>query len=324
MTDKKIEPKIYILHENNDWVVPLREALDSSRAPYEEWFLSEGIIDLSSVPPEGVFYNRMSASSHRRGHRWGPEYTTGILAWLRRHNRRIVNGPDAVRLEINKMIQYSELEKHGIRIPKTVAAIGKDNIMRAAQKFGDQPLILKHNRGGKGFGVSLLKNSEALRSHVESPRFEEPIDGITLLQEYIESPQPLITRVEFVGGKLMYAVEVDTSEGFNLCPADSCQVGSTFCPTTDDKKHKFTINKNFNHPITNEYAKLLKANDIEIAGIEFIVDKRGYLFTYDINTNTNYNSGAEERASIKEGGMMNIAKFLIEELNRVKTPEERR
>ena len=38
--------------------------------PYTEWFIADGKLDLSSVPPQGVFYNRMSASSHTRGHRY--------------------------------------------------------------------------------------------------------------------------------------------------------------------------------------------------------------------------------------------------------------
>ena len=38
--------------------------------PFEEWFLSEGVLDLAGAPPQGVFYNRMSASSHTRGHRY--------------------------------------------------------------------------------------------------------------------------------------------------------------------------------------------------------------------------------------------------------------
>ena len=53
-------------------------------------------------------------------------------------------------------------------------------------------------------------------------------------------------------------------------------------------------------------------NGIEIAGIEYIVDKNGKIFTYDINTNTNYNSQAEKSSEIK--GMKSIAKFLKEEL----------
>ena len=31
-------------------------------------------IRTGAVPPEGVFYNRMSASSHTRGHRHAPEH----------------------------------------------------------------------------------------------------------------------------------------------------------------------------------------------------------------------------------------------------------
>ena len=64
---------------------------------------------------------------------------------------------------------------------------------------------------------------EALEEYVNSERFEEPVDGITLVQQYIKSPEQFITRAEFVGGKYMYSVRVDTSEGFELCPADACQ-----------------------------------------------------------------------------------------------------
>ena len=55
-----------------------------------------------------------------------------------------------------------------------------------------------------------------------------------------------------------------------------------------------------------------KKNGIEIAGIEYITDKDDIIYTYDINTNTNYNSQAERDSKIK--GMKSIAKFLKEEL----------
>ena len=74
-------PKIYVIHENATWVEPLRAAFDELHLPFEEWFLDQGVLDLSGAPPEGVFYNRMSASSHSRGHRYAPEYTAGVLAW---------------------------------------------------------------------------------------------------------------------------------------------------------------------------------------------------------------------------------------------------
>ena len=76
-------PKIYVLHENETWVQPLRAAFAELALPYAEWFLDQGVVDFSAAPPQGVFYNRMSASSHTRGHRYGPEYTGAVLAWLK-------------------------------------------------------------------------------------------------------------------------------------------------------------------------------------------------------------------------------------------------
>ena len=60
------------------------------------------------------------------------------------------------------------------------------------------------------------------------------------------------------------------------------------------------------------YEKFIAINGIEIAGIEYIIDKNGTIYTYDINTNTNYNSQAEKSSEIR--GMKSIAKFLKEEL----------
>ncbi len=58
--------RIYVLHENSPWVEPLSAALSELGLPHEEWFLNEGIVPFDQAPPEGVFYNRMSASSHTR------------------------------------------------------------------------------------------------------------------------------------------------------------------------------------------------------------------------------------------------------------------
>ena len=66
-------------------------------------------------------------------------------------------------------------------------------------------------------------------------------------------------------------------------------------------------------PITKKYQKVLNNNNIEIAGVEFLQNKKGEFFTYDINTNTNYNSIAEGLS--RKNGMKTIAKFLKKELD---------
>jgi hypothetical protein len=159
-----------------------------------------------------------------------------------------------------------------------------------------------------------VRNTEALKEYVHGPDFEAPIDGITLVQQYIESPELFITRCEFVGGKFLYAVRVDTSEGFELCPADECQTDDAYCPTTEINKSKFEIVTGFAHPIIERYERFLKVNGIDIAGIEFIVDHHDNFFTYDINTNTNYNARAETKAIVP--GMYAIAAYLGSELGR--------
>jgi len=90
--------RIYVIHENEAWVEPLRAAFSELSLPFEEWFLDKGVLDFSSEPPRGVFYNRMSASSHTRDHRYAAEYTSCVLPWLELHQRRVVNGSRALRL----------------------------------------------------------------------------------------------------------------------------------------------------------------------------------------------------------------------------------
>ena len=99
--------QIHVIHENAAWLAPLAQALDAERLPWCDWFLDRGAFDLSRQPPEGVFYNRMSASSHTRDHRYAAELTAAVLAWLAGHGRRIVNGPRALDLEISKARQYA-------------------------------------------------------------------------------------------------------------------------------------------------------------------------------------------------------------------------
>jgi len=304
---------IHVIHENAAWLQPLARALDAEKLPWRDWFLDRGTFDLSRPPPEGVFYNRMSASSHTRDHRYAAELTAAVLAWLAGHGRRVVNGPRALDLEISKARQYAALEGAGIHTPKTVLVAGSELLVAAADRhFPGNPVILKPNRGGKGLGVRLFNTAEALAAYLAGPDYEAPVDGIHLLQQYIRSPDALITRAEFVGGRFLYAVEVDTSDGFELCPADVCAVGDAFCPAGEAPRAKFTIIDAIDAAQKDRYQAFLAANEIEVAGIEFIRDENGAVYTYDVNTNTNYNPDAEAAAG--RSAMTALARFLGGEL----------
>ncbi len=278
---------VHVLHENPDWFAPIGAALTQAGVPYEQWLLGEVVLDLGEEPPPGVFWSRMSASSHTRGHPHAKDQTRGVLSWLEAHGRRVVNGRRVLDLEMSKVEQLVALRAAGFDVPRTVAVAGTEELAAAAMKV-PAPFISKHNQGGKGLGVRLFDSHDEFDDYLAGPGYEPPADGITLLQEYLRAAEPQITRVEVVGGDFIYAIAADTAAGgFQLCPADACAVPD------GSPASLFTLREGFDHPVTSRYVEFARRQGIEIAGFEFIETVDGRLVTYDINTTTNYNAGIE-------------------------------
>ena len=286
--------KLYVIHENPEWYAPLAAAFDDAGLPHEQWLLGEAVVDLDEEPPAGVFWSRMSASSHTRGHPFAKDQTRGVLAWLEACGRRVVNGRRVLDLEMSKVEQLSALKAAGFDVPRTIAVAGISELAAAARKV-PVPFISKHNQGGKGLGVRLFETHAEFDDYLSAPEYEAPVDGVTLLQEYLVAAAPRITRVEVVGGEFIYAITADTARGgFQLCPADACAIpasqdgtGSAVAPSL------FALRERFSNPIVARYLDFAARYGIEIAGFEFIETADGRLVTYDINTTTNYNAEIE-------------------------------
>jgi hypothetical protein len=293
---------VYALHENPEWFPPFARAFEAEGVEVVEWLLTDGVLDLDSVPPEGIFWSRMSASAHTRDHGLSKDYARSVLSWLEAHGRRTVNGRRVLELEMSKVDQLTALKAAGIDTPRTVAAVGRARIVEAAQGF-DAPFIVKHNQGGKGLGVRKFESHEELAAYVASDEFEESADGITLVQEFIQAAEPFITRAEIVGGAFVYAIKADTARGgFQLCPADACAIdpetgkpimppGATIAPAPDQQL--FSLREDFDHPVIAQFEEFARRNHLEVCGIEFIETADGRVLTYDVNTNTNYNASVE-------------------------------
>jgi len=243
-------PMLYILHDNASWLEPIVGQLNALGVPHALLDLGSGTIDLLSTPPAGIFFNRVSPSSHSRGKRYAMEYGGAVVEWLERHGRVVLNGSGALRLENSKVAQELEMQRHGIASPPTSVVTGGADAHAAAiarfcgemgggaaaaqpppqQQQQQQRFLLKHNRGGSGLGVRLFAAPEqALRYVRDGAQFEHSPDGLTLLQRAVTSPADVMYRVEFVEGRYMYAVCIDTSsvkvdEQINNCPADGCQL----------------------------------------------------------------------------------------------------
>lgn len=284
---------IHVLFENEDWMPPLRDALRKRGLTWEEHLVTGGHLDLSEPPPEGVFINRMSPSAHTRDHQGGVTFVQQYLEHLEAHGRRVINGSKAFRIEVSKVAQDIALRRAGIRTPRVLAVVGGPEQLKVAARKLPLPFITKDNQGGKGLGVRLFRDLEAFDAYVEGDDFVPGPDGVTLLQQYIEPAEPFITRVELVDGAFQYAIRSSTENGFELCPADACAVEDQFCPAGATGGFALRDDLSDADPLIDAYRSLMRDNGIDVAGIEFVEDREGNRYTYDINGTTNYNGTVE-------------------------------
>ena len=163
----------------------------------------------------------MSASSHTAG-------TTAYAAELHRRRAGLAGAPRDERVSVNdsRALRLETLQSrairgagaHGLRTPTRFGVVGHERIAdaRRGPPLG-YPLILKHNRGGQGpLGVRPVPRPGGARraSRFRRLRGADRRDHRPLVQRYASRrPRRSSRRLEFVGGRFLYAVRVDTSEG---------------------------------------------------------------------------------------------------------------
>ncbi len=294
---------MHAVHENPAWWPPFQAAFDAEGVPVEQWLLTGGeTVDLGVPPPDGVFWSRMSASSHTRGHTRSIAHTRAVLRWLEGHGRRVVNGSAVLELEVSKVAQDAALRAAGVETPRTVVAFDRQQVLDGAKALvadGVPSVVTKHNQGGKGLGVQRFDDLGALERHLASDAWVEPVDGVALVQEYVQPAEAFVTRAEFVGGRFLYALAASTAQGFELCPADACAL---------DGGPLFRLREGHVPPRLERYLAFLADAGVEIAGIEYVETADGRVVTYDVNTNTNYNPDVE--AVAPASGPREIARYL--------------
>lgn len=289
-----------IIYENPDWLPFFETALDEVGIPYRLNFIDTHEWNPATAPDPILYLNRISPSSHTRGHHNAVTRGRQYLAYLAKHRSAVINPLNTLDYEMSKVAQYQLLEKYGLRTPKTVSSTHQDELLLMAKGFAF-PLITKHNCSGKGLGIKLFDQYNALEEYLHSENYIPSPDGIVLLQEYIQPKKDRITRVEIVDGQLLYALHSSTAQGFELCPADACRVeqkgiSQAVCEVGGSL---FTYIPDFDHEVLKPYLKLAGENHFDLVGIEFVEDEAGIAYTYDINGTTNYSPDVEKASGQK-------------------------
>ena len=299
---------VELIYENKDWLPFFEDALNEINIPYRLNKIDELELDLNQPPDNILYINRISPSSHTRGHKDAFIKGEQYLEYLAAYNRKVINDFRTINYELSKVEQIRLLKRSGLSFPKTLFGSDKDELVKMANSM-PLPFLTKHNCSGKGLGIRICNTVAELEKYLNSDDYIPSPDGVLLLQEYIKPKHNRITRVEICDGQLVYAFHSSTEQGFELCPADACRVDTisqAVCEIDSDNS-LFTYIPNFQHKIVKKYIEMCQAIGFDMAGIEFVEAQNGAIYTYDINGTTNYSPDVEKASG-------SIAKKAFQEL----------
>ncbi len=281
----KSQPRaeLAVLYEHPQWFQPLFAALDRRGVRYEAIQLSGHRFDPADPKaPAPLILSRVAQSSFLREPEHPIFYAAALLDHWQRCGAHVLNGANVLAIDSSKARQLSLITSLGHAVPKSRIVHRVRDLAAAAESFG-YPLIVKANIGGSGAGIVRYGSREELLASIEEGTVPQSIDGVLLVQDYVPARGGTITRIETLGGKFLYAIEVDTGgDNFDLCPADACVA----------RPGRAAVRMSAVTPaqeVIRAAEQIAQATGLAVGGVEAILDDRdGTPRFYDINAMSNF------------------------------------
>ena len=287
-----MECDLVVLFEHPDWQKPLWTALERRRIRYSAFELKRAAFDPDAVPEAPLYFNQASPSAYVRGNARAVPLALSLMRSLELGGARVLNGSRAFLLELSKSAQAALLRQ--LEIPHPRSLVFNDAETALAQWTGGWPALLKPEQGGSGARIFLLNSPDELRKLLrDQPSVWLP-DNLLLLQQYFAvDPAQGIVRMEFLGGKLLYAMRVVSNGAFNLCPSQVCNPdgdGESHCAAPASAPAKPV--EFYPYPDVPAEAvamgdKIMAAGRLDVGGIEYLEAADGTRIFYDVNANSN-------------------------------------
>ena len=283
---------LVVLFEHPEWQKPLFAALERRGVRYGTFDLKRGAFDPDAAPAAPLYFNQASPSAYVRGNTRAVPLALSLMRSLELGGARVLNGSRAFSLELSKSAQAALMKQLGIDHPRTLAF---NDVDAAIAAWGEHwPALLKPEQGGSGARMYLLNSAgELVRLLDQNPGLWLP-DNLLLLQEYVESDASQgIVRMEFAGGKLLYAMRVISHGAFNLCPSEVCNPeagGESHCAIPESapaRPVEFHPYKEVPDAALETGARLMAAGGLDVGGIEYLETRDGRRVFYDVNANSN-------------------------------------
>jgi hypothetical protein len=307
------------LYEHPQWFNPIFQELGRRGVAYSKVYAPDHFYAAGEATPTfRVLFNRMSPSADRRQHGSEIFHTLAWRGQLELQGIRVLNGTEAFRYEVSKALQLSLLSSLGIPYPKSRVIHDPRHAVAAAEGLR-YPVVVKPNVGGSGAGIVRFNTKAELRAAIDAGTLHLGFDHIGLVQEFIPARGGHITRVETLGGKYLYAINVHlTGETFDLCPADICQTarGESLANACVIEGAKAGLKvEGFTPPadVVDAIERIVRAARIDVGGIECVIDDRdGQIYYYDVNALSNFVADAPRVIGFNP--FVNLADFLEAEV----------
>lgn len=283
---------LVVLFEHPEWQKPLWTALQRRGLSYAALDLKRAAFDPDAVPEAALYFNQASPSAYVRGNTRAVPLALSLMRSLELGGARVLNGSRAFLLELSKSAQAALLRKLGIPHPRSLAFNDPESAL--AQWAGGWPALLKPEQGGSGARMFLLHSPDDLRKLLrDQPSLWLP-DNLLLLQEYVRvDPAQGIVRMEFLGGKLLYAMRVVSNGAFNLCPSEVCNPesgGESHCALPEQppaKPVEFYPYAGVPAEAVEMGERIMASGGLDVGGIEYLEAAGGRRIFYDVNANSN-------------------------------------
>jgi glutathione synthase/RimK-type ligase-like ATP-grasp enzyme len=275
-------PDVAILYEHPSWFEPLFAALERRGIDFAKVPLGNHKFELAAPPPAPVILSRLAMSGFLREPEHPIFYTEALLDHWERGGATVLNGAGTVAIDSSKARQMSLIASLGHGIPATRVVHRVADLLSAAEGMA-YPLLVKANIGGSGAGITRYASHEELARSINEGSVPRSIDQVLLLQDYVPPADGTILRIETLGGRYLYALEVESSgESFDLCPADACLA----------QPGRAAIGMRAVEPPADVIAaaeEIAQAAGLDVGGVEVVIDARdGIPRFYDINALSNF------------------------------------
>ncbi|MBL8954710.1 MAG: hypothetical protein JNK82_28290 [Myxococcaceae bacterium] len=286
-------PDLVVIHEHPLWQQPLFDALTRRGVRYEAFDLKKAAFADDAKPKAKLYFNQASPSAYLRGNTRAVPLCLAYLRALELGGARVLNGSRAFSLELSKSAQAGLMHQLGVACPRSIVFNDFDALVAGAKDF-PFPALLKPEQGGSGARISKVENFDDVKKAIAAdPNIWLP-DGLLLLQQYFPHDFTKgIVRMEFLGGKLLYAMRVVSHGRFNLCPAPVCNPDAggdaSVChvPTVEEKPVEFYPYPEVPAEAVEAGRRVFEAGGLDVGGIEYLEAQDGRRIFYDVNANSN-------------------------------------